>query len=177
MSEFEKRFVSRMPLSYYIVLGTGAAGSDWLHVDPAITDEPVYAPEGVVALFTDDHRIREGRMGKPFEIICLSCFFQILRTVSGTRLATLDGTYLLMVMPWRTPCETTALYTDHKGTYYMEACGDYGVFWRCSGDRPRSEPPSVYCSAFEENGGCLGADCPFGSCDEEFAAAILATKH
>jgi hypothetical protein len=160
MNVFEKRFVCERPMAYYIVLGSKEKGGDWLQIDPIITDRPVYAPEGKVAVFSGHGISQVRRIGTPFELLCLSCFFHHLRRGNRVRSAILDGQYCLIIRPWRAPCATTAIYTDNNETYYLEGCKEGGVFWRRGEERPKTEPPFISCGAFDSNAGCWGPDCP-----------------
>ena len=167
MTDFENNFVNEEPKTYHAVLGSKQKGLDWIRIDSIITDRPVYAPNGEVAVFSNVGLKQAKLLGSPFKLLCLSCFFHILRRGNRVRSAILDGKYYLMVRPWRAPCETTASYTDNNGTYYLEGCKDVGLFWRSSKETPRTVPPYISCGALDSNAGCWGEECPRGAYFED----------
>lgn len=69
MNDFEKRFVHGQPMTYYMVLGSKEKGRDWLRIDPIVTDRPVYAPEGIVAVFSSSDLTQAKRFGTPFKLM------------------------------------------------------------------------------------------------------------
>ena len=163
MDDFESRFVQGPQYEYYIVLGGQQVDKDWLSIDPVVTDQPVFAPAGVVAIFSSPRIDHARRIGTPFELLCLSCFLHILRSGNGVRLAQLDGKYTIRILPWRSPCETTGVYEEAGNQYYLEGCRDSGVFWRNGTSAPTTKPPVVSCGAFDTNAGCWCEDCPHGA--------------
>jgi len=169
MTGFKKNYLSNKPLTYYIVINSENKGRDWMIINPIVTDQPVFAPGGVIAIFSNLTIDDTKSIGIPLELICLVCFFHILRRDDRISSALLDDKYRLTIKPWRAPCETTAIYTDNDETYYLEGCGKRGVFWKSRGERPKTEPPFVSCGAFDTNAGCWGTDCPQGSYFEDDA--------
>jgi len=167
IKSFKKRYIYNEPLTYYVVIGNIEAGQDWIQIDPIVTDHPIYCPAGSVAIFTVDG-LRDAKIhNSHLELLCLSCFLHILRKGNRIRSAILDGKYQLKVMPWRVPCETTAIYIDSNETYYLEGCRDTGVFWRSSKTKPRTVPPFISCGALDSNGGCWWEKCPNGAYFED----------
>jgi len=162
MNDFGKHFVCKESIAYYVILGTGDTGVEWIQIDPIVTIRKVYAPKGLVAVFTDKELNHAKNLGTPLELLCLGCFFHILRKGNRVRSAILDDKYRLKVVPWRAPCETTAIHTDSNGTYYLEGCHNTGVFWRNSGDKPKTIPPFISCGALDSNAGCWEEECPHG---------------
>ncbi len=167
MSDFVKSYVHSKPLTYYLIHDSHDNDPDWILINPIVTDLPIYAPRGAVAVFSASHLAQAEQIGTPLEIICLSCFSHILRIGNRVRLIILDGKYNLMIRPWRAPCESTAIYTEKNKIYYLEGCRSSGVFWRSVSERPRTAPPFISCGAFDSNGGCWGKDCPHDSYHED----------
>ncbi len=162
MDDFAHRYGRNKSLPYYILIGTDQDDKDWIYIDPIVTDRPIYAPGGSIAVFTDSALNRAAQIGEPLELICLSCFFHIVRRSNQARSATLDSEYKLEIKPWRAACETTAIHEDDNGEYYLEGCVEKGVFWRSSNENPQTEPPFITCGAFDANAGCWYEDCPDG---------------
>lgn len=98
MNGFKKSFLCKQPLTYYVSLGSKEKGRDWICIDPIVTDRPVYAPEGVVAIFSSNYLSQAKHFGTPLKLICLSCFFHILRRGNRVRSALLDGKFCLTIM-------------------------------------------------------------------------------
>ena len=172
MSDFVRSYVHGKPLTYYLVHDPHYNDPHWIMINPIVTDLPIFAPHGSVAVFSSGKLALAEKFGTPFEIICLSCFSQIIRIGNRMRTVVLDAEYDLMIRPWRAPCESTAIYSENDKIYYLEGCRSNGVFWRSINERPTTAPPFISCGAFDSNGGCWGPDCPHDAYHEDDIAAF-----
>ncbi|MBT7081017.1 MAG: hypothetical protein HN929_06070 [Chloroflexi bacterium] len=161
MDNFHTRFVNKDSETYYILVSPSIDGNDWIKIDPIVTDDFVYAPQGDIAVYTQEGLKSIPDMGTPFELMCLKCFYQITRKSNHIRRSILDGCYRLTIKPWRAPCETTALYSDDTNTYYLQGGANHTVRWRDSANKPSTEPPFVTCGALDANAGCWLTECPY----------------
>ena len=162
---------------YFIVLRESAKGKEWVNIDPVVTDHFVYAPKGEIAVFTSVGLHENSHIGEPLELLCLACFYHIVRRSNRFRHSIIDGKYRVRIKPWRAPCETTAVYEEGKYAYYLEGCRHSGVYWRAIKDCPKTEPPFISCGAFDTNAGCWQEDCPHGVYFEDDEAPFLASGY
>jgi hypothetical protein len=162
-NNFEKQFIKSPPRNYFAILGGEEQSEDWLCINPIVTNRPVWTPNKKIAIFSNLGLKKAKNLGEPLELICLSCFFHVLRKGNRIRDAILDDQYNLSILPWRAPCETTAIYRDKGPTYFIEGCRDSGIFWRNIKQGPTTEPPLLSCGALDTNGGCWYEECPHGA--------------
>jgi hypothetical protein len=161
MTLFSETIVSNSPLSYYVLISPHKTNDDWRKILPLITEDFVYFPQGKAAIYSSIYVNEQENKEDFFELICLSCFYQIMRATIKLRSSVIDNQFEVLIKPWRTPCETTALFTDLDGQiYYLEGCREYGVFWRSKQQRPLTVPPFISCGAFDEIARCWGEECP-----------------
>ena len=163
MKTFYDMLVADPPRAYYILISSEKTDGQWRRIDPMITQEYVYFPEGFVAVYSSPEIAREQQKGKLLELLCLSCFYHILRMTMKLRFSIIDNRFRVQIKPWRAPCESAAVITDTDGkVYYLEGCREIGVFWRWAEEIPKTTPPFISCGALDQNAGCWGEDCPHG---------------
>ncbi len=176
MNVFSDRYVTDKPLEYSIYVCDAEL--------PGTVSLPSYVYEGnakcyngMLAIYSALHRPAKHSTFHPHKLLCLVCFLHVMRGEHKLRKVILDESYVLDVMPWRAPCETTAVYRGSEGLYYLEGCGEKGVYWRSSDKTPSTEPPYANCGALDTNGGCWGTDCQSGQYIEDDLEAFDDVGH
>jgi hypothetical protein len=157
------KYIKNPPEIYFILTSNSKINNQWHKIEPMITSDYVYFIDGAVAVYSSFDIANNQDHGNPLELICLVCFYHIMRKAMKLRSSVIDDQFYVQIKPWRAPCESTAIFTNKDGgIYFLEGCRDTGVFWRPAKNSPRTVPPFVSCGALDTNGGCWGEDCSFG---------------
>jgi hypothetical protein len=161
---FQSEFANGISLNYYILTSKKKLSNDWKKIDSRVTSNYVYFPQGLISVYSEKWHFDIKDKHTSFEkLICLSCFYHILRSTLKIRATIMDEEYRSLLQAWRTPCETTAVFiSKDEGIFYLEGCYENGLYWKNVKEKPITIPPFVSCGSLDSNGGCWYEDCPDG---------------